>query len=98
VLKSVNAGVSYCLKVYYCAVQLTQTKTHTMTTSKNFSKNGKAYNALLSHCNKQYKNVAEITKAYIISGQVYAIDYISTIGKQQIASNTAIAESVITFK
>jgi hypothetical protein len=69
-----------------------------MTTSKNFSKNGKAYNALLSHCNKQYKNVAEITKAYIISGQVYAIDYISTIGKQQIASNTAIAESVITFK
>jgi hypothetical protein len=87
--------------IFFLLLQYTNTqtqKTHIMTTSKNFSKNGKAYNALLSHCNKQYKNVAEITKAYIISGQVYAIDYISTIGEQQIASNTAIAESVITFK
>jgi hypothetical protein len=68
-----------------------------MTTSKNFAKNSKTYNALVAHCNKQYKNVAEITKAYIVDGQVYAIDYISTSGNQQIASNTAIAESVITF-
>lgn len=68
-----------------------------MTTSKNFAKNGKTYNALAAHCNKQYKNVAEITKAYIIGGQVYAIDYISTSGLQCLSSNTAIAESVITF-
>ena len=68
-----------------------------MTTSKNFAKNSKTYNALVAHCNKQYKNVAEITKAYIIDGKVYAIDYISTSGNQSIASNTAIAESVITF-
>lgn len=66
------------------------------TTTK--TKNSQTYKALLAHCNKQYKNIGEIHKAYTIGGQVYAIDYISTSGKQHISSNTAIAESVIIFK
>ena len=65
------------------------------TTSK--TKNGKFYNELLDHCNKQYKNIGEIRKAYTIGGQVFGIDYISTNGLECLATNTATAESVIVF-
>lgn len=66
------------------------------TTSK--TKHGKFYNELLAHCNKQYKNIGEIHKAYIIGGQVFGIDYTSTGGVQCLSSNTATAESVVIFK
>jgi hypothetical protein len=59
---------------------------------------GKFYNNLLSHCSKQYKHIALISKAYVINGQVYAIDYSDATGMEHIASNTAIAERIITFK
>lgn len=86
--------------IFGLILQYTKTQTqntNTMTTSKNVQKMSKFYNNLLAHCNKQYKNVAQINKAYIVNGQVFGIDYISTDGLECLSSNTAIAESVITF-
>jgi hypothetical protein len=68
---------------------------HMKTTSK--TKDGKFYKDLLTHCNKQYKNIGEIRKAYTIGGSVFGIDYISTSGLECLATNTATAESVIDF-
>jgi hypothetical protein len=62
------------------------------------SKTTSLYTKLFTHCQKQYKNIAAIHKAYIINGQVYAIDYVNTNGINCISSNTAIAEKIISFK
>lgn len=67
-------------------------------TTQTKSTNGKFYANLLNHCQKQYKNVDKINRAYVENGQVYAIDYLRTDGVQSIASNTAIADSVIIFE
>ena len=72
-------------------------KRNTMTTQTK-STNGKFYAKLLTHCQKQYKNVDKINKAYVENGQVYAIDFLRTDGVQSIASNTAIADSIIIFE
>jgi hypothetical protein len=62
------------------------------------SKTTNLYAKLFIHCQKQYKNIASIDKAYILNGQVYAIDYLTTNGVVSIASNTAIAEKIISFQ
>jgi hypothetical protein len=67
-------------------------------TTKTSPKNGKLYNGLLAHCQKQYCNISEITTAYIMDGKIYTIDYVSTSGVYCLASNTAIAEKSIDFK
>jgi hypothetical protein len=61
------------------------------------SKTTSIYAKLFTHCQNQYKNIASIEKAYIVNGQVYAIDYLTTNGVVSIASNTAIAEKIISF-
>ncbi len=55
------------------------------------------YSRLFDHCQKQYKNVKEIQKAYIQNNQVYAIDYLTTCGIISIASGTYDADKVIVF-
>lgn len=63
----------------------------------NLSKSSKMYNRLFDHCQKQYKNVQEIQKAYVQNNQVYAIEYLTTCGIISIPSCTYDADKVITF-
>jgi hypothetical protein len=67
-------------------------------TTTTASKNGKLYNGLLAHCHKQYRNISEITTAYIRDGKIYGIDYVNTSGVYCLACNTAISEKAIDFK
>jgi hypothetical protein len=66
-------------------------------THTQISKSSKMYSRLFDHCQKQYKNVKEIQKAYIQNNQVYAIDYLTTCGIISIASGTYDADKVIVF-
>lgn len=61
------------------------------------SKSSKMYNRLFDHCQKQYKNVQEIQKAYIQNNQVYAIEYLTTCGIISIPSGTYDADKVVVF-
>jgi hypothetical protein len=63
----------------------------------NSSKSSKMYNRLFNHCQKQFKNVKEIQKAYIQNNQVYAIQYLTTCGIISIPSGTCDADKVIVF-
>lgn len=63
----------------------------------NLSKSSKMYNKLFAHCQKQYKNIQEIQKAYIQNNQVYAIEYLTTCGIISLASDTYDADKVIVF-
>jgi hypothetical protein len=62
------------------------------------SKASKMYNNLFNHCQKQYKNIADIQKAYIRNNQVYAIEYFTTAGVLSIPSCTHDSDKVVTFK
>jgi hypothetical protein len=59
--------------------------------------NGKLYQSLLAHCQKQYKDIQVIEKAYMLNGQVFGIDYTSTSGQTKIACATYKADKVIYF-
>ena len=65
--------------------------------TKHVSKKSKFYRNLLTHCKKQYRNVAEIHTAYVVDGQVANIDYTDTAGGNNIASLTAYADYSIQF-
>ena len=60
--------------------------------------NGKTYNSLFNHCQKQYKNIATITKAYVINKQVVAIEFITVAGVKSLPSNIIDCETVIYFE
>jgi hypothetical protein len=60
-------------------------------------RSSKFYQKLITHCNKQYKNISVIERAYLINNKVYAVDYICTNNIVHIASNTAICEKTINF-
>lgn len=64
----------------------------------NLSINSKTYKALFDHCQKQYKNIQTIERAYLIGKQVFGIDYMSTSGINQICTETFKADSIINFK
>lgn len=66
-------------------------------THTKISKSSKMYNRLFHHCQKQYKNVKEIEKAYIQNNQVYAIEYLTTCGIISLASDPCDADKVIVF-
>lgn len=65
--------------------------------TKKISKSSKMYNLLFDHCQKQYKNVQEIQKAYIQNNQVYAIEYLTTCGIISIPSGTYDTDKVVVF-
>ena len=73
-------------------------KTKSIMKTTVLSKNSKNYTALFNHANKQYKNIDTILVAYIVEGQVYAIDYINTDGITSLAQNTCEASQIIKFK
>ena len=66
-------------------------------THTEISNSSKMYNRLFNHCQKQYKNVKEIQKAYIINNQVFAIQYLTTCNIVSIPSNTHDADKVVIF-
>lgn len=66
-------------------------------TTATLSKTSKMYTRLFDHCQKQYKNIKEIQKAYIQNGQVFGIEYITTCGILSIPSGTYDADKVVTF-
>ena len=65
--------------------------------TKTLSKSSKMYNRLFKHCQKQFKNVKDIQKAYIQNNQVYAIEYLTTCGIISIPSGIYDADKVIIF-
>lgn len=60
--------------------------------------NSKLYKNLFNHCQKQYKDIATITKAYLQNKQVFAIEYIKTNGVKSLASNILDCDTVINFE
>ena len=64
---------------------------------KIYSKNSATYQRLFEHCQKQYKNISTIKKAYIENNQVFGIDYITKNGLNSIACDTFKADKVIYF-
>lgn len=64
--------------------------------NKKASTESKFYNDLFNHCQKQYKDIVKIEKAYVSNKQVFGIDYVSKTGNS-ICSGTFEADFVIHF-
>jgi len=61
-------------------------------------KSEKIYDKLLSHFNKQYKNVASIQRVYINDGKVFAGDFTQTDGTISLASGSLGSDKVVEFE
>jgi hypothetical protein len=66
-------------------------------TTATLSNKSKMYTRLFDHCQKQYKNIRAIKKAYIKNGKVFGIEYTTTCGICSIPSGTYDADKVVTF-
>jgi hypothetical protein len=56
------------------------------------------YKDVFAQCQRIYKNIASIEKAYIKKGEIFAINYTTTTGEIILAPNTEGKEKIVNFK